>query len=71
MRKSLPTSGLPTKDLGELDNELSETIGQGAALLATFFQNDHRYFYETVGDFDRRAADLCMELARKTIEGGL
>lgn len=71
VRKSLPTSGLPTKDLGELDNELSETIGQGAALLATFFQNDHRYFYETVGDFDRRAADLCMELARKTIEGGL
>ena len=71
VRKSLPTSGLPSEDIGELDNELSETIGQGAALLATFFQNDHLYFYETVGDFDRRGADLCMKLVRKTIGGGL
>lgn len=71
VRKSLPTSGLPAKDLGRLDSELSETIGQGAALLATFFQNEHRYFYETVGYFDRRAADLCMKLARKTIGGAL
>lgn len=71
VRKSLPTSGLPAKDLGELDSELGQTIGQGAALLATFFQNDHSYFYETVGDFDRRGADLCMKLVRKTIGGGL
>lgn len=74
VRKSLPTSGLPSEDIGELDNELSETIGQGAALLATFFQNDHRYFYETVGDFDRRAAfdhfmaDLSIELAKRLSE---
>ena len=71
VRKSLPTSGLPSEDIGELDIELSQTIGQGAALLATFFQNDHSYFYETVGDFDRRGADLCMKLVRKTIGGGL
>lgn len=71
VRESLPTSGLPSKDIGELDIELSQTIGQGAALLATFFQNDHRYFYETVGDFDRRGADLCTKLVRKTIGGGL
>lgn len=74
VRKSLPTSGLPTKDLGELDIELSQTIGQGAALLVSFFQNEHCYFYETVGDFDRRAAfdhfmaDLCMELAKRLSE---
>jgi len=48
VRKSLPTSGLPAKDLGELDSELGQTIGQGAALLATFFQNDHSYFYEII-----------------------
>lgn len=69
VRKSLPTSGLPAKDLGELDIELSQTIGQGAALLATFFQNDHRYFYETVGDFDRRAADIGIALADKLTGG--
>lgn len=69
VRKSLPTSGLPAKDLGELDNELSETIGQGAALLATFFQNDHSYFYETVGDFDRRGADIGIALADKLTGG--
>ena len=74
VRKSLPTSGLPSEDIGELDIELSQTIGQGAALLAAFFQNDHRYFYETVGDFDRRAAfdhfmaDLCIELAKRLSE---
>lgn len=69
VRKSLPTSGLPSKDIGELDSEISETIGQGAALLATFFQNDHRYFYETVGDFDRRAADIGIALADKLTGG--
>lgn len=69
VRKSLPTSGLPSKDIGELDIELSQTIGQGAALLATFFQNDHRYFYETVGDFDRRAADIGIALADKLTGG--
>lgn len=69
VRKSLPSSGLPTKDLGELDSELGQTIGQGAALLATFFQNDHRYFYETVGDFDRRAADIGIALADKLTGG--
>lgn len=69
VRKSLPTSGLPSKDIGELDIELSQTIGQGAALLATFFQNDHRYFYETVGDFDRRGADIGIALADKLTGG--
>lgn len=65
VRKSLPSSGLPSKDIEELDSELSETIDQGAALLATFFQNEHRYFYETVGDFDCRAAEICIALADK------
>ena len=69
VRKSLPTSGLPSKDIGELDIELSQTIGQGAALLATFFQNDHSYFYETVGDFDRRGADIGIALADKLTGG--
>lgn len=69
VRKSLPTSGLPSKDIGELDIELSQTIGQGAALLATFFQNDHLYFYETVGDFDSRAADIGIALADKLTGG--
>ena len=69
VKESLPTSGLPAKDLGELDNDLSETIGQGAALLATFFQNNHSYFYETVGDFDRRAADIGIALADKLTGG--
>lgn len=69
VRKSLPASGLPSEDIGELDIELSQTIGQGAALLATFFQNDHLYFYETVGDFDRRAADIGIALADKLTGG--
>lgn len=69
VRKSLPTSGLPSKDLGELDSELGQTIGQGAALLATFFQNDHSYFYETVGDFDRHAAEIGIALADKLTGG--
>lgn len=69
VRKSLPTSGLPSKDIGELGIELSQTIGQGAALLATFFQNDHSYFYETVGDFDRRGADIGIALADKLTGG--
>lgn len=70
VKESLPTSGLSSKDLSEIDNGLKQAINQGAALLDIFFQNDHRCFYETVGDFDRRAADLCMKLARKTIGGG-
>lgn len=69
VRKSLPTSGLPAKDLGELDSELSETIDQGAALLVTFFQNDHRYFYEAIGDFDRHAAEIGIALADKLTGG--
>lgn len=70
VRKSLPTSGLPSKDLGALDSELGRTIGQGAALLAVFFQNEHRYFYETVGDFDRRAAEIGISLADKLAGDG-
>lgn len=71
VKESLPTSGLSSKDLSEIGNGLKQAINQGAALLDTFFQNDHRYFYENVRDFDRNAADLCMKLARKTIGGGL
>lgn len=69
VRKSLPASGLPSKDIGELDSEISETINQGAALLAAFFQNEHCYFYETVGDFDSRAADIGIALADKLTGG--
>ena len=69
VRKSLPTSGLPAKDIGELDSEISETINQGAALLAAFFQNEHCYFYETVGDFDSRAADIGIALEDKLTGG--
>lgn len=69
VKESLPTSGLSSKDLSEIGNGLKQAINQGAALLDTFFQNDHRYFYENVRDFDRRAADIGIALADKLTGG--
>lgn len=69
VKKSLPTYGLSTGDTGELEQEIQGTIDQGAALLTLFFRNDHRHFYETLGEYNARADALAFTLADKAAGG--
>lgn len=69
VKKSLPTYGLSTGDMDELEQEIQGTIDQGAALLTLFFRNDHRHFYETLGEYNARADTLAFTLADKAAGG--
>ena len=69
VKKSLPTYGLSTGDAGEIGKEIQGTIEQGAALLTLFFRNDHRYFYDTLGDFNRRVTEVIIALSGKLAGG--
>lgn len=69
VKKSLPTYRLSTGDMDELEQEIQGTIDQGAALLTLFFRNDHRHFYETLGEYNARADALAFTLADKAAGG--
>jgi len=53
VKDAISSYGLKPNELKEFSKDLTALIARGAALISLFFVSDHRYYYETVGDFQK------------------
>lgn len=64
IRDTIQTYGLKPDELKVLSKDLTALIDRGAALLSIFFVSDHRYYYDTVADFEAQNDDLIARLVK-------